>query len=82
MLFRSVSWLDERPSSGQGAVGIQKALSAHDPFAAELADFLAAIRSGGEARVTAADGLEALRIGLAAVESARSGRVVRPAEVA
>lgn len=76
------SWVEAPAASGQGAVGIQKALTEVDPFAAELADFLAAIRSGGEARVTADDGLAALRIGLAAAESARTGRVVAPAEVA
>ncbi len=76
------SWLHAAPASGQGAVGIQKSLTREDPFRDELADFLGAIREGREARVSAADGLAALRIGLAAVEAARTGRVVDPAEVA
>jgi predicted dehydrogenase len=50
---------------------------AGDPFRLELAEFAAAIRDGTEARIGAADGLEALRIALAADESARTGAVVR-----
>ena len=48
-----------------------------DPFRLELAEFARAIRDGTEARIGAADGLEALRIALAADESARTGAVVR-----
>ena len=50
---------------------------AGDPFRLELAEFARAIRDGTEARIAAADGLEALRLALAANESARSGAVVR-----
>jgi predicted dehydrogenase len=50
---------------------------AGDPFRLELAEFAKAIRHGTEARIVAADGLEALRIALAADESARTGAVVR-----
>jgi predicted dehydrogenase len=50
---------------------------AGDPFRLELAEFARAIRDGTEARIGAADGLEALRIALAADESARTGAVVR-----
>jgi myo-inositol 2-dehydrogenase/D-chiro-inositol 1-dehydrogenase len=46
------------------------------PYRSQLADFAAAIRLGSAARVTAADGLAALRIALAAVESHRTGRSV------
>jgi myo-inositol 2-dehydrogenase/D-chiro-inositol 1-dehydrogenase len=42
-------------------------------FDAQLADFSNAIRTGEPARVTAADGLAALRIALAAAESQRTG---------
>ena len=48
-----------------------------DPFRLELAEFARAIRDGTEARIGAADGVEALRIALAADESARTGAVVR-----
>jgi myo-inositol 2-dehydrogenase/D-chiro-inositol 1-dehydrogenase len=50
---------------------------AGDPFRLELAEFARAIRDGTEARIGAEDGLEALRIALAADESARTGAVVR-----
>jgi predicted dehydrogenase len=50
---------------------------AGDPFRLELAEFARAIRDGTDARISAEDGLEALRIALAADESARTGAVVR-----
>ena len=50
---------------------------AGDPFRLELAEFARAIRDGTEPRVSAIDGVEALRLALAADESARTGRVVR-----
>jgi predicted dehydrogenase len=77
-----VPYLHVEPDSGQGAVGIARALSREDPFRDELRDFLRAIRDGGEPRVTAHDGLEAVRIGVAAVTSARTGQPVRVAEAA
>ena len=43
------------------------------PFEAELADFAAAVTTGGAARVSPADGLSAVRVAEAAVESARTG---------
>jgi myo-inositol 2-dehydrogenase/D-chiro-inositol 1-dehydrogenase len=55
---------------------------ADDPFTSELGEFAAAIAGGPPPRVTALDGLAALDIALAALESARSGRAVSPAEVA
>lgn len=48
-----------------------------DPFRLELREFRRAIEDGVQARVTAHDGVEALRIALAAAESAQTGRVVR-----
>lgn len=77
-----LAWAEAPPTSGQGAVGIQKSLTREDPFTEELADFLAAIETGRPPRVSAEDGIAALRIGLAAVESARTGAVVAPSEVA
>jgi myo-inositol 2-dehydrogenase/D-chiro-inositol 1-dehydrogenase len=46
------------------------------PFELELADFSAAVRSGGAARVTPVDGLSAVRVAEAAVESARRGTAI------
>ncbi|HEX4216585.1 MAG TPA: Gfo/Idh/MocA family oxidoreductase [Candidatus Dormibacteraeota bacterium] len=52
-----------------------------DPYAMELAEFAAAIGGGPQPRVTAEDGVEAVRLAMAAMESNRSGRTVRPQEV-
>jgi myo-inositol 2-dehydrogenase/D-chiro-inositol 1-dehydrogenase len=52
-----------------------------DPYAMELAEFAAAIEGGPAPRVTAEDGVEAVRLAMAAMESNRSGRAVRPEEV-
>jgi predicted dehydrogenase len=48
------------------------------PFAAELAEFLAAVENGSEPRVSAADGAAAVAIAEAAIESARTGAAVSP----
>jgi predicted dehydrogenase len=47
-----------------------------DPYVTEIKHFYDVIANGTEPRVTAADGLAALRIGLAAIESARTGHRV------
>jgi predicted dehydrogenase len=47
-----------------------------DPYFLELDAFLSAIREGAPVPVTGEDGLVALNISLAAIESAKSGRVV------
>jgi myo-inositol 2-dehydrogenase/D-chiro-inositol 1-dehydrogenase len=57
-------------------VGLPGSPVAEDPYRRELRDFLRAITAGGTARVEARDGLMALRIALAADESARAGRVI------
>jgi predicted dehydrogenase len=49
-----------------------------DPYYRELKGFLEAVRSGGKPPVTGYDGLMALSIAMGAIESARTGRVVRP----
>ena len=71
-----LSFLHATPDSGQGAVGIAKSLSRDDPFRDQLRDFLGAIVDGHQPRVTARDALEAVRIGFACNESARTGRAV------
>jgi predicted dehydrogenase len=62
---------------GRGVTAMADTALAGDPFRLELAEFARAIRDGTEARIGATDGLEALRIALAADESARTGAVVR-----
>ena len=64
-------------AAGGGLTAMADTALAGDPFRLELAEFARAIRDGTEARIGAADGLEALRIALAADESARTGAVVR-----
>ncbi len=51
---------------------------ADDPYYQELRGFLDAIGSGDPPPVTAQDGLMALRLALAALESAKTGQVVTP----
>jgi UDP-N-acetylglucosamine 3-dehydrogenase len=52
-----------------------------DPCERELAAFVRCVRSGESPAVTGTDGVEALRIALAAVESRKRGRPVAPREV-
>jgi predicted dehydrogenase len=49
-----------------------------DPYYLELRGFLDAVRNGTPPPVTIEDGLAALSISLAAIESSQTGRVVRP----
>lgn len=52
-----------------------------DPYRLELEAFIECVRSGTDPPITSTDGLEALRIALAAVESAEVGRQIAPEEV-
>ena len=72
-----VSYLRPRGPDGADPVGLPGSPVAEDPYRRELREFHRSIVEGTPARVEARDGLEALRIALAADESARSGRVVR-----
>lgn len=51
-------------------------LPTDDPYYQELHAFLTAVRTGQPVPVTVDDGIEALRISLAALESARTGRAI------
>jgi predicted dehydrogenase len=62
---------------GEAGTGVPDSPVAENPWALELADFVASIQGGGTPRVTAQDGLEAVRIANAVIESARTGRSVR-----
>lgn len=57
--------------------GIPATNLTESPFLTELREFAAAVRGGPAPRVTAEDGLEAVRIALAAAESTRTGEAVR-----
>ena len=71
-----VSYLRTTPPQEAGAVGLPRSPAAEDPYRLELREFLTAIERRVPARVEPADGLEALRIALAAEASARTGQVV------
>jgi predicted dehydrogenase len=64
------------------ALGLPASPIADDPFVLELSDFVRALTTGAPARVTVDDGIAALRIGLAAIESSRLGRPVAVTDVA
>jgi predicted dehydrogenase len=58
------------------ASGVPTSPLIEDPYVTEIKHFYDVIANGTEPRVTAADGLAALRIGLVAIESARTGQRV------
>lgn len=62
--------------SGRAAVPVPESPVAVNPYQAEVAHFLDSLERGVPAMVTGRDGLEAVRIGLAAIESARANKVV------
>ena len=64
-------------TADEASTGLPDSPVAENPWALELADFVASIQGGGPARVSAQDGLEAVRIATAAIESSRTGRPVR-----
>lgn len=72
-----MSYLRPRGSDGAGPVGLPGSPLAEDPYRLELREFHRAIVEGTAARLEARDGVEALRIAIAADESARTGRVIR-----
>lgn len=74
-----VRYLDAREADEP--VGLPSSPVAEDPFTAQLADFARALTTGAPARVAVEDGIAALRVGLAAIESSRGGRPVAIGEV-
>lgn len=67
-------------TSTEGKVANEAPLGPQDdPYYRELRDFVDAITNEKQPPVTGSDGLMALSIGLAALESAQSGKVVSPA---
>jgi myo-inositol 2-dehydrogenase / D-chiro-inositol 1-dehydrogenase len=66
-----------RKDEGEATTGLPDSPVAENPWALELADFVASIQGGGPPRVTAEDGVEAVRIANAVIESARTGQPVK-----
>ncbi|MEW6637990.1 MAG: Gfo/Idh/MocA family oxidoreductase, partial [Actinomycetota bacterium] len=67
-----------RLSGGPSGPGESPEVAGESPYRAELEHFLHCIETGERAIVEPEDACEALRIGLAAAESARTGRPVSP----
>ena len=53
-----------------------RVIHTRDPYAAELVEFIAARADGSDARVTPADGVRAVEVASAALESLRTGRSI------
>lgn len=71
---------DPRAARNNRSGAAEAPLAPHDdPYYRELKAFVDAVRTGNPPPVTAYDGVMALSIGLAALESARTGRAVTPA---
>jgi predicted dehydrogenase len=64
------------PGEGSDGRGLLPAMPYESPFATELGEFLQALRGGPPPRVTARDGLAAIRIAEAAQASLETGRAV------
>lgn len=63
-----------RHASGDGFLPDVSTL--RDPYAAEIVEFVTALADGGPARVDAADGVRAVEVADAALESLRTGRSI------
>lgn len=77
---RFSGWNDAALSWTDGSGRQEQLAETTDPFVAQLADLADAIIKERPPLVTMADGVEATRIALAAVQSAGDGRVVRLAD--
>lgn len=77
----ALSW-DLADAGPQGGGLLPADAFTESPFLIEIREFAAALAGGPAPRVTAEDGLAALDIALAALESAQTGRAVSPKEMA
>lgn len=66
----------QKEGDGGTGVGVPGSPLDEDPYTTEIRHFYEVLAHGAAPRVTAEDGLAALRISLAAIESARTGRTV------
>jgi predicted dehydrogenase len=73
------AWFHHLPAGEAPAISVPASPMLEDPYTAEIRHFYDVLSSGSTPRVTAHDALAALAIGLAAIESARTGRPVAPA---
>lgn len=68
--------LIQKSSESGGEVGLPSSPVSESPYTTQLKEFYAAIAQKRPARVSAADGLAALQIGLAAIESTKTGKEI------
>lgn len=71
-----VRQLIQRPGGDSPDVGLPSSPTSESPYTTQIKEFYAALTGGAPVRVSAADGLAAVQIAEAAIESARSGRAV------
>lgn len=62
---------------GGGGVAVPESPLAEDPYMLEILHFVDSVLAGQKPSITAEDGMKAVEIALAAVESARTGKVIR-----
>jgi predicted dehydrogenase len=68
--------LHKTGEEGDAAVAVPTSPAAESPYTTEIKAFLKAIQTGAPVRVTAEDGLAALQIARAAIESAQTGKAI------
>ncbi|MEN3001193.1 MAG: Gfo/Idh/MocA family oxidoreductase [Armatimonadota bacterium] len=67
-----------RAEAGQaGGVEVPESPAVHNPYYLELRHFIDCYRNGQSPEITVEDGMEAVRLTLAAIESARTGKIVK-----
>ena len=74
--------LIQKPGSDSPDVGLPSSPVSESPYTTEIREFYAAITGQLPVRVTAEDGLAAIQIALAAIESVRTGKAVTLAPLA
>ncbi len=62
---------------GGGGVAVPESPLAEDPYMLEIKHFVDSVQAGQQPSITAEDGMKAVEIALAAIESTRTGKVIR-----
>ncbi len=62
---------------GGGGVAVPESPLAEDPYMLEIKHFVDSVQAGQPPSITAEDGMKAVEIALAAIESVRTGKVIR-----
>jgi UDP-N-acetylglucosamine 3-dehydrogenase len=67
----------QEAGGGGGGVAVPESPLAEDPYLLEIKHFVDSVEAGQPPSITAVDGMKAVEIALAAIESARTGKVIR-----